>query len=126
MDDIDVYVLELRRRRALAHLDMYAGLLQTLSANVAYMNLLRTAAGTDPSQWEVLDTSGREYVLGQGRALLLKAAGVSRKAWDALPARGGQRSAVLLKGAERLGIDTDWCGWAFDDEAPPTGTESNS
>jgi hypothetical protein len=79
MDDTDVYVLELRRRRALAHLDMYAGLLQTLSANVAYMNLLRDACGIDPSQWEVLDTSGREYVIAQGQLALLKAARVSRK-----------------------------------------------
>jgi hypothetical protein len=112
MTGIDTYLLELRRTRALAQLRMYEGLLNTLSGNVAYAKLLRDACGIDPSQWEVLDIGGREYVIAQGRLALLKAARTSRRVWEALPPYSPQRSDVLLRGARVLGIETTWAGWA--------------
>jgi hypothetical protein len=110
--------LELRRTRALAQLRMYAGLLTQLEAQAEYCRLLRTAAGIDSMQWEKLDHPGREYALAKGRMALLRAAKVSRRAWNAMPAYSDQRSAVMLKGAEALGIDTRWAGWAGPEASP--------
>jgi hypothetical protein len=103
------------RDRALAQLDMaervLPGLLATLESNAAYCALLRDAAGTDPAQWDAADSGAREYVLSQGRRALLRAAKVSRRQWDAMAPRTAERSAALLSGAARLGIETDWPGW---------------
>jgi hypothetical protein len=103
--------LELRRYRADAALRMYEGLLVTLEANAEYARLLRTAAGIDSHQWGLLDYPGREYVLAQGRMALVRASGVRRKTWNALPPRSRARSDILLSGAAALRIDTDWAGW---------------
>jgi hypothetical protein len=109
--------LELRRARADAALRMYEGLLMTLEANAEYVKLLRTAAGIDSRQWERLDYPGREYVLAQGRMALVRASGVHRRTWNALPPRSRARSDILLSGAEALRIDTDWQGWADPDSS---------
>jgi hypothetical protein len=82
-----------------------------------YTRLLRVAAGIDSRQWDQLDYPGREYVLAQGRIALVRAAKVSRKTWNALPARSRARSDILLKGAAALRIDTDWQGWADTDSS---------
>jgi hypothetical protein len=103
--------VELRRFRALAALRVYQRLTAQLEAQAEYARLLRTAAGIDPMQWEVLDYPGREYVLAQGRLALVRASGVSRKTWNALPPRSLARATILLRGAEVLRIDTDWRGW---------------
>jgi hypothetical protein len=107
----DSFEDRIARTRADAHLRMYEGALTSLTATVAYAHLLRDAAGTDPGQYSALDIPGREHVLAQGRAALLRAARVTRKAWDAMPAYGRERADVLLKGAARLGVETDWAGW---------------
>lgn len=91
---------------------MAEGLAAQLAAQAEYARLLRMAAGIDRMQWERLDTPGREYVLAQGRLALVRAAKVSRRAWNAMPEHSAERSAVLLKGAGALGIDTTWAGWA--------------
>lgn len=85
-------------------------LLATLDQNASYARLLREAAGTTAEQYETADFEARGYVLAQGRLALLRAARVSRVAYAALPSQR-QRSDVLLTGAARLGIATDWPGW---------------
>jgi len=98
--------------RAGVLLRMYEGALAGVAAHVAYAHLLRDAAGTSPVQYSALDVEGREYVQAQGRRALLRAARVTRKAWDAMPAYGTERAGALLKGAAVLGVETDWAGWA--------------
>lgn len=90
---------------------MHDGLTATLAATTAYARLLCDAAGTTPEQFAALGTEGREYVLARGRGALLRAAGVTRRAWRDMPAASAERSAVLLRGAEKLGIETRWGGW---------------
>jgi hypothetical protein len=104
--------LDLRIYRAAWAVRVHRALSAQLAAQAEYARLLRTAAGIDPMQWEVLDYPGREYVLSQGRLALVRASGVSRKTWNALPPRSLARAAILLRGAEVLRIDTDWRGWA--------------
>ena len=82
-----------------------------------YVRLLRVACGIDPVQWEYQDQAGREYVLAQGRMALVRASGIRRKTWNALPARSRARSDILLRGAEVLGIDTAWTGWTNADSS---------
>lgn len=108
----DDYQAELRRTRADATLRMYEGLLGTLAVNAAYAHLLRDAAGVAPEKYEAASFELREYARAQGLLALLKAARCSRKAWSAMPRNSKQRSDVLLKGAAKLGITTDWPGWA--------------
>lgn len=76
-----------------------------------YTRLLRVAAGIDPMRWAVADGATRRYVLAQGRVLLVRASGVGRRTWNALPDRCRAQSVILLRGAEVLGIDTTWAGW---------------
>jgi hypothetical protein len=106
------YLQELQRRRATAQLRMCEGLARTLALNVAYAYLLRDAAGATPEQYEAASFGARGYVLAQGRVVLLKAAGVSRRAYEAMPRCSKGRSDVLLAGAAKLGIATGWPGWA--------------
>jgi hypothetical protein len=109
---MSTYDGELLRTRADTTLRMYEGLLGTLSFNVAYARLLRDASGISSEGYEAIDFESREYVLAQGRLALLKAARTSRRAYDALPRNSRQRSDVLLRGAAKLGIKTDWPGWS--------------
>lgn len=108
----DPYPAELRAERADATLRMYEGLLSTLVLNVAYAHLLRDAAGTTAEQYEAASFETREHVLKRGRLDLMEAAGVSCKAYEAMPRNSKPRSDVLLAGAARLGIETSWPGWA--------------
>jgi hypothetical protein len=116
---VSTYEEDVRRTRAAAQLRMYEGLLSTLALNVAYASLLRDAAGLTAEQYQALGFEAREHVLGRGRMALLKASGVSRRAYMAIPRNSKGRSDVLLAGAAKLGISTDWPGWA---EIPPWGT----
>lgn len=104
---------------ASAMLRMYEGLLSTLALNAAYAHLLRDAAGVTAEQWAAADLGARERVLAQGRLALLRAAKVSRRAYAAMLRTSKQRSDALLAGAARLGVETDWPGWA---EIPEWGT----
>jgi hypothetical protein len=106
-----IYTSDEARERADVLLRMYEGALSGVSAAAAHMRLLREAAGIDPAQWEALDVPGREYVLAQGRRLLVRAARVSASTWRELPPHSPERAAVLLKGARALHIETDWTGW---------------
>ena len=108
---MSTYDDELRRTRADATLRMYEGLAVTLALNVAYAHLLRDAAGTTAGQYEAADFEARRYVLAQGRLALLRAAKVSRRAYGAMSRNSKARADVLLAGAAKLGIETDWPGW---------------
>lgn len=108
----DPYLTDLRVCRADAALRMYEGLLGTLALNVAYANLLRAGYGITAEQYEALDCEAREHTLNRGRLNLVEAAGFTRRAYEAMPRNSKQRSDVLLAGAARLGIETDWPGWA--------------
>jgi hypothetical protein len=103
------------RQYALAQLDMAArvlpGLMATLEFNVRYANLLRSAYGITAQQYEALDFEAREHALNRGRLDLVAAAGVTRRAYEAMPRNSKPRSDVLLRGAAVLGIVTDWPGW---------------
>jgi hypothetical protein len=109
---VSAYDDDLRRTRADAALRMYKGLLGTLSFNAAYAHLLRDAYGITAEQYEALDFETREFVLKQGRRDLVKAAGISRRNYEAMHRNSKERSDVLLAGAAKLGIKTDWPGWA--------------
>jgi hypothetical protein len=108
----DVYSQELQRQRAAAQLRMYEGLARTLALNVAYAHLLRDAAGVSAEEYETLSFEWREGVLQQGLANLLRAAKISQRLYQAMPRCSKDRSDVLLAGAAKLGIATDWPGWA--------------
>jgi hypothetical protein len=113
---VSTYDGDPRRQQAAAQLDMAGrmlpGLLGTLSFNVAYAHLLRAAYGITAQQYEALDFETREHVLEYGRRALLEAAGISCRNYEAMHRNSKERSDVLLAGAAKLGIETDWPGWA--------------
>lgn len=119
---VNTYEDDPRRKRADAQLDMIErvlpGLLGTLELNSRYARLLRAAAGLADGTERPLRASGHykpgegEQELNRGRQVLLRAAGVSRRAYEAMHRNSKERSDVLLAGAAKLGIETDWPGWA--------------
>jgi hypothetical protein len=80
-------------------------------AKVAYARLLRRAAGVSVGDWVMSEEQRREVIHDQGRAALVHAAGWDMSAYTELPPCSGARSAVLLAGAGKLGIETEWQGW---------------
>lgn len=80
-------------------------------AKVAYGRLLREAAGVSVGDWVMSEEERREAVHDQGRAALVRAAGLAMAEYAAMPPGSAARSGVLLRGAEALGIETLWEGW---------------
>lgn len=76
-----------------------------------YAKLLREAAGVTARDWVMSEANERRKIHNRGRIQLVHAAGMSMAAWRALPALSRARSRVLLRGAKKLGIATDWKGW---------------
>lgn len=114
---MSAYEDDLRITRAAAHLRMYEGLLGTLEVNARYGKLLRAAAGfadgteTPLRAAEHYQPGEGEQELNRGRQVLLRAAKVSRRAYGAMSRNSKARSDVLLAGAAKLGVKTDWPGW---------------
>lgn len=74
--------------------------------------LLREAAGWTARDWIAQEAEGREEVHWLGLFRLIKAGGVPvTRWWQQMEPNSPERAAVLLAGAEVLGIETDWPGW---------------
>lgn len=79
---------------------------------VMYARLLREAARCPVVQWVMSEWEERRAILNAGLRRLLRAAGVRLANWCQLPPFSKARSDILLRGAEALGIATEWPGWA--------------
>jgi hypothetical protein len=82
------------------------------AAKVEFGKLLRMAAGTTTADYVFAEEVGRELIHDRGRAALVSAAGRTMSEYVALPPNSKARSDILLRGAEVLGIETRWEGWA--------------
>lgn len=80
------------------------------NGRVSLARLMREAAGVSAADWVFSDGEVREEIHERGTRALVEAAGWSLADWEALHSK--ERSGVLLSGAEKLGIETDWRGWA--------------
>lgn len=78
---------------------------------IYYAKLLREAAGATARDWVMSVPSVRRKIHNRGRMRLVHAGGMTMAEWRALPALSRARSRVLLRGARKLGIPTEWKGW---------------
>jgi hypothetical protein len=78
---------------------------------VMFARLLRTASDTSVGDWVMSEQDDRDAAHVAGLVRLVVAARARLFAYVDLPPRSRARSAVLLRGAARLGIDTNWKGW---------------
>lgn len=97
------------------------GLEGVLEANpAAHAELLASAAQVTaritPDDWDALTTRQRDELADRGHAALVRAGGITPRAWRALPFLSPARSAVLLAGAAELGIPVGWI-------APPSSQD---
>lgn len=95
-----------------------------LEANpAAHAELLTCAAqavaGVSPPEWDDLTVRQRDDLLCKGHAALVRAGGMSVRAWRGLPFLSSARSAALLAGASELGIPVGWI-------APPRRDQSRA
>jgi hypothetical protein len=79
---------------------------------IALAYLLRAAAGSTARDFVMSEQDERTITHLTGFWVLIRAAGSGLFAYLALPAFSKERSAILLRGAEVLGVKTDWPGWA--------------
>lgn len=80
-------------------------------ARTHYAKLLREAAGSTARDWVMSEPDERRSIHDRGRIRLVHAAGLPMALWRALPPLSRARSRVLLRGARKLGIITEWKGW---------------
>lgn len=73
--------------------------------------LMREAAGVNAADWVFSDGEVREEIHDRGTRALVAAAGWDFPEWEALAEHSKERSDVLLRGAAKLDIATDWGGW---------------
>lgn len=78
---------------------------------VEYGVLLREASGKTAGDWIFSEEPGRRQIHQNGLMRLIWAAGLSLAQYHALRECSKDRSDVLLRGAEKLGIATVWHGW---------------
>lgn len=78
---------------------------------IGYARLLRSAAGSTARDWVMSDQPDRDAIHLRGLLALIWAAGVRLFAYFDLPAFSPARAQVLLAGADRMGLATDWAGW---------------
>jgi hypothetical protein len=78
---------------------------------IGYARLLRSAAGSSARDWVMSDQPDRDAIHVRGLLALIWAAGCRLFAYFDLPAFSPARAKVLLAGADRMGIGTDWEGW---------------
>lgn len=81
------------------------------SGRVSLARLMREAASVSAVNWVFSDGEVRGEIHDRGARALVEAAGWSLAEWEGLPGHSKARSDVLLSGAEKLGIFTDWAGW---------------
>lgn len=81
------------------------------SDRVLFARLLRYAAGVSTADWVMSEPDEQQAAHVAGLMKLLKAAGGCLFRYVDLPPRSRERSAILLRGAARLGIETPWVGW---------------
>jgi hypothetical protein len=73
--------------------------------------LLRQAAGATARDWVMAEPEGRAVIHMCGLLRLVEAAGETLARWRAMTREAA--AAVLLAGARKLAIATDWQGWAW-------------
>jgi hypothetical protein len=73
--------------------------------------LMREAAGVSAADWVFSDGEVREEIHDRGTRVLVHAAGWEFPEWEALAEHSKARSDVLLSGAAKLDIETEWKGW---------------
>jgi hypothetical protein len=73
--------------------------------------LMREAAGVSAADWVFSDGEVRGEIHDRGTRVLVQAAGWDFAEWEGLAENSKARSDILLSGAEKLGIETDWRGW---------------
>lgn len=78
---------------------------------VAYATLLRRASGASAGDWVFSDQRERDAIHVSGLLALVWATRCRLFAYFDMPPFSPSRAEVLLAGAERLGIATDWDGW---------------
>ena len=78
---------------------------------IAYATLLRTAAGVSAGDWVMSEQPERIAIHVRGLLALIWAAGCRLFAYFDMPPFSAARSEVLLTGAEKLGVFTEWDGW---------------
>jgi hypothetical protein len=78
---------------------------------VLFARLLREASGTSAGDWVMSEQDSRDAAHVLGLVRLVAAARARLFAYVDLPARSRERSAILLRGAARLSIATEWKGW---------------
>jgi hypothetical protein len=79
---------------------------------IAYARLLRTAAGASAGDWVMGEQPDRDAIHVRGLLALIWAAGCRMFAYFDMPPFSPERSGVLLAGARKLRVKTDWEGWA--------------
>jgi hypothetical protein len=79
---------------------------------VEYARLLRSAAGASAADWVMSDQPERDAIHVRGLLALIWATGCRLFAYFDMPQFSRERAEVLLTGAGKLGIETDWKGWA--------------
>jgi hypothetical protein len=78
---------------------------------VRLARLMREAAGVSAADWVFSDGEVRGEIHDRGTRALVAAAGRDLAEWEALAENSKARSDILLSGAAKLGIDTEWEGW---------------
>lgn len=78
---------------------------------VRLARLMREAAGVSAANWVFSDEEVRGEIHDRGTRALVHAADWDLTEWEALAENSKARSDVLLRGAEKLGIATEWGGW---------------
>ena len=78
---------------------------------VLLARMMREAAGVSAADWIFSDGEVRGEIHDRGARALVHAAGWDLAEWEALAEHSKARSDILLSGAEKLGIDTEWKGW---------------
>jgi hypothetical protein len=89
------------------------GFESVLEANpAAHAELLASAAQAAariaPAGWDALTPRQRDELVDKGHGALVRAGGMTPRAWRALPFLSPARSAVLLAGAAEMGIPVGW------------------
>jgi hypothetical protein len=78
---------------------------------IEYARLLREAAGASAGDWVMSEQPERDAIHVRGLLRLIWAAGCRLFAYFDMPEFSPDRSEVLLAGAGKLGVKTDWKGW---------------
>jgi hypothetical protein len=78
---------------------------------VGYARLLRSAAGASAADWVMSEQPERDAIHVRGLLALIWATGCRLFTYFDMPQFSAERAEVLLAGAGKLGIETDWKGW---------------